>query len=140
MIKIKYTQDIMTIMVLFDKITNVPLKDCFEDKNHIITFVVDYKNISRAVGKSAMYVKRLQQILKRKIRILGFHPDVQEFIKYIIYPLQISSIDIHDGVLILKDDDRKTKSLLIGRNAQNLQNITEIVRRYFPDINGVKVM
>lgn len=130
----------MGVMALFDKITRVPLKDCFEDKNQLLTFVVDFQDIGKAIGKNAVYVRRLEQLLKRRVRIMGFHPDLQECLKNIISPLRVSSIELQEGILLLKSDDRKTKSLLIGRNAQNLRNIEEIVKRYFQYIIEVKVV
>ena|SRR3989338_5738110 len=139
MVKITYTQELMATMALFDRITRVPLKDCFEDNNHLLTFVVGAQDLGRAIGKGALLVRRLEQLLKRKVRIVGFHPDVVEFIKYIIYPLQITTATLENGILTLRNDDRKTKSLLIGRNAQNLRNTESIVKRYFTDITEIKV-
>ncbi len=129
----------MGTMALFDSITHVPLKDCFEDVNHLLIFVVNYQNLGQAVGKKAIVVKKLEYILKRKIRIIGFHPDVKEFVKLLIYPLRVALVELHENVIILTEEDRKTKSLLIGRNAQNLRNTESIVQRYFPDIKEIKV-
>ncbi len=139
MVKITYTQELMATMALFDRVTRVPLKDCFEDNNHLLTFVVDAQDLGRAIGKGAVLVRKLEQLLKRKVRIVGFHSDVVEFIKYIIYPLQITTATLENGILTLRNEDRKTKSLLIGRNAQNLRNTEAIVKRYFTDIIEIKV-
>lgn len=139
MVKITYTQELMGTMALFDRVTRVPLKDCFEDNNHLLTFVVDAHDLGRAIGKGAVLVRKLEQLLKRKVRIIGFHSDVVEFIRYIIYPLQITTATLENGILTLRNEDRKTKSLLIGRNAQNLRNTETIVKRYFTDIIEIKV-
>jgi NusA-like KH domain protein len=139
MVKITYTQELMATMALFDRVTRVPLKDCFEDNNHLLTFVVDARDLGRAIGKGAVLVRKLEQLLKRKVRIVGFHHDVVEFLKYIIYPLQITAATLENGILTLRNEDRKTKSLLIGRNAQNLRNTEAIVKRYFTDIIEIKV-
>lgn len=127
-------------MALFDRITHVPLKDCFEDTHHLLTFVVNYHEIGRAVGKKAQLVKKLEQQLKRKVRIVGYHPDVKGFIRFLIYPLHVAHVELQDGIITITDDDRKTKSLLIGRNAQNLRNTESIVQRYFPDIKEIRVV
>lgn len=139
MVKITYTQELMGTMALFDNITHVSLKDCFEDKNQLLTFVVDAQDIGKAIGKHAVCVKRLEHLLKRKVRILGYHTNIKEFVKYIIYPLTVALVEQKDGILFLKDEDRKTKSLLIGRNAQNLRNTEATIQRFFPDIVEVKV-
>ena len=139
MTKILYTQELMGTMALFDRITHVQLKDCFEDSNHLLTFVVNYEDLGKAVGKKALFVKRLEELFKRKIKIVGFHPDVKEFVKYLIYPLRVSLVEVENEIMILQDEDRKTKSLLIGRNAQNLRNTESIIQRYFPEIKEIKV-
>lgn len=139
MVKITYTQELIGTMALFDKITHVALKDCFEDKHGLLTFVVDAQELGRAIGKSAVCVRKLEQLLKRRIRILGFHSDIKEFVRYVIHPLQ-ATVEQEDTVLLLKNDDRKTKSLLIGRNAQNLRNTESIIQRYFSNIVEVKVV
>ncbi len=139
MVKITYSQELLATMALFDQITHVALKDCFEDKHHILVFVVDHKDLGKAIGKHAVVVKRLEQLLKKQVKILGFHPEIKEFVRYVIYPLQVSDAVLENGVLTLRNDDRKTKSLLIGRNAQNLRNTEAIVQRYFSDVTEVKV-
>ena len=126
-------------MALFDQITHVSLKDCFEDKHGLLTFVVAVPDLGKAIGKGAVCVRRLEQLFKRRIRIIGFHPDLAQFVKYVIHPLQ-AIVEQEDTVLILKNEDRKTKSLLIGRNAQNLRNTESIIQRYFPNIVEVKVV
>ncbi|PIN79737.1 NusA-like transcription termination signal-binding factor [Candidatus Woesearchaeota archaeon CG10_big_fil_rev_8_21_14_0_10_34_8] len=139
MVKIRYTNELMGVMSLFNKITRVSAKDCFEDKLGLLTFVVDQVLIGKAVGKKATNVKKLEQLLKRKLRIIGYTSEVKQFLRNVIYPLKVSSIEQADEVLTIKDDDKKTKSLLIGRNAQNLRNTESIVNRYFSHITEIKV-
>jgi len=139
MTKILYTQELMGTMALFDRITRVQLKDCFEDNNHLLTFVVNHEDLGKAVGTKAIFVRKLEELFKRKIKIVGFHSDVKEFVKYLIYPLRVSLVEVENGTMILKDEDRKTKSLLIGRNAQNLRNTESIIQRYFSEIKEIKV-
>jgi len=139
MVKIRYTNELMGVMSLFNKITRVSAKDCFEDKLGLLTFVVDQVLIGKAVGKKATNVKKLEQLLKRKLRIIGYTSEVKQFLRNVIYPLKVSSIEQADEVLTIKDDDKKTKSLLIGRNAQNLRNTESIVKRYFSHITEIKV-
>lgn len=140
MVKILYTQELMGFMALFNKITGVSVKDCFEDAFSLLTFVVDSEDLGKAIGKHAFHVQKLEHLLKRKIRILGFHSDLCQFVRNNIYPLRVASIEQTGSVLTLKDDDKKTKSLLIGRNALNLRNTETIVKRYFPNITEIKVV
>ncbi len=140
MVKILYTQELMGFMAFFHKVTQVYVKDCFEDAFGLLTFVVDSVQLGKAIGKHALHIQKLEHLLKRKIRIIGFHPDVCQFVRNSIYPLHVASINQTGGMLTLQDNDKKTKSLLIGRNAQNLRNTEAIVKRYFPEITEIKVV
>ena len=126
-------------MSLFGQVTHVKLKDCFEDQHKLLTFVVEDHDLGRAIGKHAMHVKKLEYLLKRIVRILGFNSDVYRFLEQVISPLRVQAVRedpelrTEEGpVFIIEGGDIKTKSLLIGRNAQNLRNTEAIIRRYFP--------
>ncbi len=140
MVRIRYTQELMGFIALFHKVTLVSVKDCFEDALGLLTFVVDAVHLGKAIGKHALHVKRLEYLFKRKIHIIAYHPDVCQFIRNIIYPLLVATAEQAGSVIILKDEDTKTKSLLIGRNAQNLRNTEAIVKRYFPNVTKITVV
>ena len=57
-----------------------------------------------------------------------------------IMPLKVESIEQVDDMVILHDQDTKTKGLPIGRNAQNLRNLEKNVQRFFPALKEIKVM
>ncbi len=136
--KIKYTKELLEVMNLFSSLTGARLKDCFE-VDEIIYFVVDEGQIGKAVGKGAVNVKKLQEKLNKKIKIIEFNHDLIKFVKNLIFPLKVNSITEEEGIVELRSDDRQTKGLLIGRNAKNLKIMTDVVKRYF-DIMEVKVL
>ncbi len=136
---IKYDANLMKIMSLFEQITHTPLKDCFEDDSGKLLFVVEQHLLRKAVGKNAVYVKKIEKLLNRKIKIVGFTPNLSQFIKNLTYPLQIKDIQEKDGVITIKGENTQTRGILIGKNGQNLQNNTSIVKRYF-DIKEIKVI
>ena len=92
MSKIIYNAELIKIMRLFDSITKSKLKDCFIDDNGLLTFVVQKNQIGKAIGKRAVNVKKLERLLKRKIKIVEFNQELIEFVKNILYP--ISNVEI----------------------------------------------
>ncbi len=137
---IKYDISLMQYMMLFEQLTGVPLKDCFIDAHlNLLTFVVQPGEIGKAVGKQGVTVRLLEQKVKRRVRVVEFHPDKHSFIKNIIMPLRIDNIREEEGIVYLESRDVKTKGLLIGRNAQNLRNLETNVRRYF-DVKEIRVV
>lgn len=138
--RIKFTSELMGLMSIFQQVTNAALKDCFVDANSLLTFVVEENEIGKAIGKNAMNIKRLEYVLKRKIKIVEYSPDLQKFIQSLIYPLKISGSTVEEGILTLEPVDVKTRGYLIGRSASNLRNYEGIVKRYFRDITEIKVI
>ena len=134
--KIKYDAEIMKLMPLFENITGAKLKDCIS--NERLLFIVEENEIGKAIGKRGSNIKKLESMLNKRIKVVEFNTDVLQFIKNMLYPLQASSIENNDDVIAIQADT-KTKSLIIGRNQQNLNNLISIVKRFF-DIEGINVV
>ncbi|RLE48164.1 NusA-like transcription termination signal-binding factor, partial [Candidatus Woesearchaeota archaeon] len=121
----------MQFMTIFEKITRVTPKDCIIQDNQII-FIVDMKDVGTAVGQRGANAKKLEQKLKKKIKIAGYSEDVKEFIKSLVAPLHLESVEQTDGIIEMTAKDLKSRGLLIGRNASILRAYEEIVKRFFP--------
>jgi len=143
---IKYDSSLMQTMSLFERITHAKIKDCFiDDKLGILTFVVLPGQIGIAVGRHGDNVKMLENAFKKKIKVVEFHQDKLEFIRNMIRPLQVDEIvedagqEGEEGIILIKSRDTRIKGLIIGRNAMNLRNLEENVKRYFK-INEIRVV
>ena len=138
--RIKYDVSLIKTMSLFETVSRTDLKDSFIDKNELMVFVVDEQFMSRAIGKAGANVKRLESLLNRKIKILGFTPNLLQFVRNLLYPLQVGDISEQAGTITITGHDGRTKGLLIGKNSQNLKNNLSIIQRYFEDIKEIKVV
>lgn len=136
MAKIKYDADLMKIISLFESLTATKLKDCIS--NDKLIFIAEKDQIGKAIGKNGANIKRLENILKRKIRIVEFDENVVQFVKNLIYPINAKSIEESDSVITITGHDTKSKGILIGRDRQNINNTMNIVKRYF-DVKDVKI-
>lgn len=139
MVRIKYSEELIKLISLFESVTKANVKDCFFNDYGQLFFIIEHGEMSKAIGKKASNVRKIESLIKRKFRIVEFNENILEFIKSLAYPLQIKEIEEVDGVVEIKGLDRKTKGLLIGRNAMNIKNYEKIVKRYF-DIGGLKVI
>jgi transcription termination/antitermination protein NusA len=128
--KIIYNKDVMGFITFFESMTHTNVKDCIESQQ--LTFVVDPGNMGPAIGRHGANVKRLEATLNRKIKIVEFNPLASEFVKNLIGPLK-AEIEEKDGLILIRSEDTRTKSLLIGRNGKNLENYQNIVNRYFSE-------
>ena len=123
-------------MVLFEKVTRTPLKDCIIDENQI-TFIIN-NNIAKTVGKNGSNVKLLENKLGKKIKIVKFDDNCIQFTQNILYHLKNIKIEKEENNIIITGPDTKTKALLIGRNSQNLRKLESIIKRFF-DIKEIKI-
>lgn len=121
-----------------ERLSRARVKDCFKFEE-IIYFVVATGDMGKAVGKGGETIKRVQQQLGKKIRVIEFQDDLTRFIQNVIYPLKVEEIIEEDGVVFLKDSSKKTKSLLIGRDGKNLTLLNRAIKRFF-SIKDVKVI
>ena len=137
-IRKKYDMNLIRLISLFEKTTHADVKDCINDDDQLI-FVVAPFQLRKCLGKDGSNIKRLNSELNKRIKIVEYSDDIREFIKSLIMPLKVDSIEVDDGIVTLKSEDRKVKGLLIGKNARNLRRYERVVQRFF-DIKEMKVV
>lgn len=137
MTKVRYDADMMKIMALFESCTGAKLKDYIS--NERLLFIVEENEVGKAVGKNGSNIRRLEELLKKKVKVVGFSNDIRQFIRNMIYPLQVSDIVQEDNCITITGPNTKTKGLIIGRDKQNLNHLTSVVKRYFK-VEDIKVV
>jgi len=138
MVRIKFDAELMKIMNLFGTITRSKVKDVIK-RDEIYIFIVQQGEIGKAIGKKAANVRKLENILKKKIRVIEYNEDLEKFIRNVVMPLNLAKVEIEDAVVTIHSPDTKTRGYLIGRSASHLRNTENIVKRYFP-IDEIKVV
>ena len=127
----KYDLQTIGFMTTFEKITQVHVKRFFVDKRGQLVFIVEEGQAGKAIGKSGMHIRKLQHLLKKRIRVVEYTQDPKEFVKSYISPLQVESITLKEDKLTLSSKDMKVKGLLIGRDRQNLKELNVIMQKLF---------
>ena len=130
MARIKLDQEAMGYSLVMEQLTHVHVKDCFREED-MVYFVVATGELGRAVGKGGVVIKRVQEQLGKKVRVIEYRDNPVDFVKNVIYPLTAQEVIEEESKIIIRDGSTKTKSLLIGRNARNLQFINKAVHRFF---------
>jgi NusA-like KH domain protein len=131
---LKSKMDMRTIQYLniFEKITKIKTKYCFE-YNLFIIFAVPGYLVSKAIGENGINVKRISKILNHKVRIVAIpsiHADISNFIETIIYPVKFKKIIIETKSITIKAGPQ-ARALIIGRNRVRLNNLKNILEKYF---------
>jgi len=135
-VRIKYNLDVMRYMSLFESLTGAKVKDCIV--NDIVLFVVHENEMGKAIGKQGSNIKRVENTLKKKIKLVEFNNDVSQFVQNLISPLKAKEIKEEGMIVTIYGEDTKTKGILIGRDRHNINSTNDIVKRYFK-VEEVKV-
>lgn len=136
--RIKLDLKLIQTISLFERITRARVKDCIDQSNSFV-FIVYPGEMAKAIGPQGKNVKKLEQMLKKKIRIMEYNDELLTFVKNVISPLKAEGIIEEEGIVTITPTDSRSRGLLIGREAVHLRAFEAIVKRYF-DISEMKVV
>jgi transcription antitermination factor NusA-like protein len=124
----------MRQMNLFTKISKVETKSFFSYNNTLV-FGVPKSKVSKAIGKEASNVKKLNQIFRKKIKIIAM-PDkedtkgIKEFIINLVNPIELNNLELKDKKLEITAT-RINRASLIGRNRLREKELIKILKSAF---------
>ena len=128
--RLKINLDDFAYSNVMERISRAKVKDSIKGEE-IMYFILYPGNLRKAIGKNGENLKKAQEKFSMRIKFVEYSDDCSKFIRNFIYPLKVEEIDTSGEEILIKDSNRKTKSLLIGRNARNLKVLNEVVGRYF---------
>lgn len=117
---------------LFLDITGVRTRFCFK-YNDMIFFCVPKNLISKTIGREGRNVKKMCELLRKKIKIIAYPRsigDIKQFIRSIVEPVRFNDLEIKDREIIL-NAGRQSKAALIGRNKRRFLEMQKIIQDYF---------
>ncbi|MBS3085034.1 hypothetical protein J4411_03950 [Candidatus Pacearchaeota archaeon] len=117
---------------LFRKITGLQTRYCFM-YNEILMFCVPKIDISQALGRNGENLRKMSDILKRRVRILPIPRGVEDakyFIQSIIAPVGFKEIGITPDEIIV-NAGFENKAALLGRNKRRFLEMKRIVKDFF---------
>jgi len=129
-IKMKIDNALIQYINLFEKITRTRVKDCIQDNDKLI-FIVEEGEISKALGKNGINIKKIASLTKKKLKVIDFNSKIERFIKNLINPVQAEKIEVKDNVVEIFVSSRQDKGLLIGRDRNNLKFLKSMLEKYF---------
>lgn len=123
----------MRYINLLDRASQVKTKQCFV-YNNTIFFAVPRQMVSKAIGPAALNVKRIQENLGKKVKIIpapeGLE-DAQVFIHNLVFPNKFKSLEIKGSSFILTAGSNQNKAVLIGRNKRRFEELQKIIQDIF---------
>ena len=130
---VKFNLQTINYINIFSNITKTNVKDCIV-KEEIITFIINQNQAARAIGKQGKNVKRLSNLLKKRIKIIEYNQDPARFVANLISPIKAKDISKQDSIIIVKTNNFKEKSQIYGREKTNFKQIQEMLSKFFSEL------
>jgi len=134
----------MELISLFNNISGAIIKDCSvfespENNSEIIIFLVKKEDVGKAIGKAGEHVKDLMSKLQKKIDVIPWSENLEQFIQYILNTaknsIKVQNIEIKENktqkktvIISVRPQDR---GKAIGKEGSMIRKIKELVLRHF---------
>jgi transcription antitermination factor NusA-like protein len=118
---------------LFSRITKVNTR-FYARYNGSIIFCVPKEFLRKAVGEEGKNIKKMSEILGRRIRIIQRPRGIQDakgFIQTIVKPVMFKDLEIKEDKIILTAGNIQNKAALIGRDKKRFFEMQKIVKDFF---------
>ncbi len=136
--RVKYNIKSMRFISIFEMLTGAGVKDCFEHNDRIV-FVVKKGDIRKALGIKAKNVDKIEKALKKKIKIVEYSDELEQFIRNVFFPCKIERFEKKDGMILITPKDKHERGKMIGKNAENLRLAEKIVKRFFNNVKEIRI-
>ena len=134
MSKKEFDMETIGFINLFERITNVSVRDCIFDENSVY-FLVDEGYAGKAIGKNGKNMKILREKLKRQVKVFEYNENNEKFVNNLIP--ENNSLEIKNKKIYITVS-AKDKGKIIGRNGENIKKIRELLRRN-SDIQSLEI-
>ena len=115
---------------LFENLTKSKVKEFIEKEDKIVV-IIGEGELNKAIGPKGKNIKTIENLMHKKLKVIGFNRDPLKFIRNFIYPIKPLSIELKEENIEIKVGDRKSKGLLIGREGKNLIELNSLLKSYY---------
>ena len=122
----------MRYINLFERFSKVSTTDCFV-YNNILFFAVPRLKVSQAIGNNGANIRNLQEILRRRVKIIEMpatNKGIRKFIEDLISPIEVNNIEVI-GKEVVISAAMQSRAMLIGRDRVREKELSEILNKSF---------
>jgi N utilization substance protein A len=140
--EIVLTEDCMRLISQFENLTGASSRDCvIDERNQRIIFVVNPGEMGRAIGKKGTSIKRASDEMGKRIEVVEYTSDPEQFLRNCFLPAQVISVEINEedderiATVAVRDEDR---GIAIGKDGKNIFKAKKLAQRQH-DISDVRL-
>jgi N utilization substance protein A len=133
MVEVKLTEDCMRLISQFERLTGAGSRDCIiDDRNNRLIFVINPGEMGLAIGKSGASIKKASDVMGKKIEVVEYSTNPEQFIRNCFLPAQVTGIDFEDqddgqvAHIEVRDEDR---GIAIGKEGKNIFKAKKLAQR-----------
>jgi N utilization substance protein A len=133
MVEVKLTEDCMRLISQFERLTGAGSRDCIiDDRNNRLIFVINPGEMGLAIGKSGASIKKASDVMGKKIEVVEYSTNPEQFIRNCFLPAQVTGIDFEDqddgqvAYIEVRDEDR---GIAIGKEGKNIFKAKKLAQR-----------
>jgi len=131
--EIVLTEDCMRLISQFETLTGASSRDCVvDDRNQRLIFVVNPGQMGLAIGKKGAAIKKASDAMGKKIEVVEYSPNPEQFIKNCFLPAQVTKIEFEGEPeeqtvqVQVRDEDR---GIAIGKEGKNIFKAKRLAQR-----------
>lgn len=133
---VKLTVDEFRYIALLHELTNTYTHDCIiDEENNRVIYLVNPKDIGKAVGPKGVVVQTLRKMLNRDVEIVGFSENLEEQVKLSLAPARVREVKVTtrpgNKKIVYAVVEPSDKAIAIGRNGRTVSRAALILKRYF---------
>lgn len=140
MIFLELTGDELQLFSLFSKLCGVEAVD-FEKTDYALVFLVQKKDLGRAIGKQGATLQRLRNAMKQNVFVFADSDDLEEFVRGLYNNISILSVEIREAMgdkAVFLHVPEKDRGLAIGKEGMRIKIAKQLLKRKFNSTISVK--
>jgi N utilization substance protein A len=133
MVEVKLTEDCIRLISQFESLTGAGSRDCVvDDRNGRLIFVINPGDMGLAIGKKGSSIKKASEVMGKKIEVVEYNSNAEQFIKNCFLPAHVTSIlfeggpDQQTATVEVRDEDR---GIAIGKDGKNIFKAKKLALR-----------
>lgn len=133
---VRLTAEEFKYIALLHEFSDAYVYDCIIDEgNNRVIYLVDPKDIGKAIGYRGTVVQTLKKMLNKDVEIIGYSDKLEDQVKLSLAPARVREVKIVDKPggrkVVYAIVDPADKAIAIGKNGKTVNRAQLVLKRYF---------